>query len=147
MFTINLCCGALVKFGDIFIGKSSYFVKKYCSSGGHQSALRESSGGHQVFIRLSSGDHQVIIKWLSSSHCRNPFRRKGRDGITPITSGKATSASGRNYEFSTSYERQFQFTISGNVMQIKPINRNFNELKDWAIDILNRSDTMKPKLF
>jgi len=45
------------------------------------------------------------------NECLNPFRRRGRDGIIPTTSGEATS--GRNYEFSTSHERQFQFTTSG----------------------------------
>ena len=58
MFTFNLCCGALVKFGDVFIGKSSYFVKTLYSLGGYLSVVRRSSGGQQVFIRLSSGDYQ-----------------------------------------------------------------------------------------
>ena len=48
--------------------------------------------------------YNVLMKW------RNPFRRRGRDGIIPTTSGEATS--GRNYEFSTSHERQFQFPKS-----------------------------------
>ena len=40
----------------------------------------------------------------------NPFRRRGRDGIIPTTSGEATS--GRNYEFPMRHERQFQFPKS-----------------------------------
>jgi hypothetical protein len=62
----------------------------------------------------------VLFHPLSMNDCRifpnkvdfgNAFRRRGRDGIIPTTSGEATS--GRNYEFSTSHERQFQFTTSG----------------------------------
>ena len=49
--------------------------------------------------------------FLFLGECLNPFRRRGWDGIIPTTSGEATS--GRNYEFSTSHERQSQFTTSG----------------------------------
>ena len=52
-----------------------------------------------------------LVRPVNKNQCLNPFRRRGWDGIIPTTSGEATS--GRNYEFSTSHERQSQFTTSG----------------------------------
>ena len=53
---------------------------------------------------------EILTSNFVGTQWRNPFRRRGRDGIIPTTSGEATS--GRNYEFSTSHERQFQFPMS-----------------------------------
>ena len=64
-----------------------------------------------TFINKVTITDFTIYTWPTIWDCLNPFRRRGRDGIIPTTSGKATS--GRNYEFSTSHERQFQFATSG----------------------------------
>ena len=70
---------------------------------------------NRMFSLENNNIHTCNNKYHTSgkqeSHCHDPFRRRGMDGIIPTTSGEATS--GRNYEFSTSHERQSQFTTSG----------------------------------
>ena len=62
-------------------------------------------------VKMLRQNCQIDQSATTIADCLNPFRRRGRDGIIPTMSGEATI--GRNYEFSTSHERQFQFTMSG----------------------------------
>ena len=87
-------------------------------------------GYSYVYPPLKSGPFAFILLLggsISSVQCLNPFRRRGWDGIIPTTSGEATS--GRNYEFSTSHERQSQFTTSGEATS----GRNWDCL-EWQVE-------------
>ena len=65
--------------------------------------------GRSVMLEMPRRSGTKILSHMVS-YCRNPFTRRVRDGMIPTTSGEATS--GRNYEFSTSQEWQFQFNTS-----------------------------------
>ena len=85
--------------------------------------------GHLTFHRKLSAYAPLtdICQGTKEWQCLNPFRRRGWDGIIPTTSGEATS--GRNYEFSTSHERQSQFTTSGEATS----GRNWDWL-EWQVE-------------